>query len=255
MPRYWYIFCQDELLLKKEDGRLTVPYSEEPPTPIEAWTTQISPNPDIPYTAYAIAAPIPEDEQWRMLGLRQTYDVLSLEQYNIAGKCRELLFWHQNNKYCGCCGGPMRWDTPISKKCTMCGKELWPNVAVATIVLIRREDKVLLVHANNFRGNHYGLVAGFVETGETLEECVRREVREEVGLEITNLRYFGSQPWPYPCGLMVGFTADYASGEIHLQRSELSQGGWFDRGHLPELPMKLSIARKLIDNWISESEE
>lgn len=136
------------------------------------------------------------------------------------------------------------------KKCEKCGKEIWPQLATAIIVLIHNKDKVLLVHANNFKGNYYGLVAGFVETGETLEQAVVREVSEETGLKIKNLKYFSSQPWPYPCGLMVGFYAEYESGEIKLQRSELGAGGWFTKDNLPPIPEKLSIARKLIDNWI-----
>ena len=123
-------------------------------------------------------------------------------------------------------------------------------MATAVIVRISRGDEILLVHAKNFATNFYGLVAGFVETGETLEEAVRREVREETQLEITNLRYFASQPWPYPCGLMVGFTAEYVSGDMHLQRSELSSGGWFNANNLPTIPEKLSIARLLIDDWL-----
>ena len=185
--------------------------------------------------------------------MRQSYFKLSEEDYLKAGKCQELLYWEQNNRFCGVCGAPMRMDTDISKKCTHCGKEIWPQLAIAVIVLIRKGNEVLLVHAKNFRGDHYGLVAGFVETGETLEDAVYREVREEVGLHITNLRYFGSQPWPYPCGLMVGFTADYDSGKIHLQRSELTKGAWFDRDHLPEIPQKMSIARQLIDAWLEEN--
>jgi NAD+ diphosphatase len=120
-------------------------------------------------------------------------------------------------------------------------------------VLIRRgADEVLLARGRNFRSDFYGLVAGFVETGETLEEAVRREVKEETGINIKNIRYFGSQPWPYPCGLMVGFNAEYESGELHLQREELQKAGWFDRNHLPNLPEKLSIARQLIDHWLGE---
>ena len=103
---------------------------------------------------------------------------------------------------------------------------------------------------HNFKGSFYGLVAGFVETGETLEECVEREVMEETGLHIGNIRYFASQPWPYPCGLMIGFYADYVSGEIALQRKELASGGWFGRDNLPEIPPRLSMARMLIDAWL-----
>lgn len=166
------------------------------------------------------------------------------------GKCEELLYWDQNTKFCGVCGSPMKMHTDISKRCTECGKEVWPQLATAIIVLIHKGDEVLLVHARNFKSNFMGLVAGFVETGETLEEAVHREVKEETNLEITNLRYFSSQPWPYPCGLMVGFNADYVSGEIKLQTSELARGAWFRKDNLPTIPEKLSIARKLIDAWL-----
>ena len=170
----------------------------------------------------------------------------------MAGKCEELLYWDQNTKFCGVCGGQMKMHTDISKRCEECGKEVWPSLATAIIVLVHRGDEVLLVHARNFRGNFFGLVAGFVETGESLEEAVHREVMEETGLTITNLRYFGSQPWPYPSGLMVGFHADYVSGEIKLQKEELAAGQWFGRDNLPEIPEKLSIARKIIDDWLSK---
>ncbi len=198
-------------------------------------------------------------DKFLMMPLRKSYDILPALDYQLAGKSAELLYWDQNSKYCGCCGAPMRWDTEISKKCTNCGKELWPQLQTAIIVRITRsvsanplDDEILMVHAHNFRGNHYGLVAGFVETGETLEEAVRREVREEVGLEIDHIRYFGSQPWPYPCGLMVGFTARYVSGEVTLQRSEIASGGWFRRHAMPEYPGPVSIAGQLVSAWLEE---
>ena len=149
----------------------------------------------------------------------------------------------------------MKLHTTISKRCTNCGKEVWPQVATAVIVLIHRGEEVLLVRANSFKDNHYGLVAGFVETGESFEEAVHREVEEETGIKINNLRYFGSQPWPYPCGIMVGYNADYVEGKIHLQRSELSNGSWFKKDNLPNLPEKLSIARMLIDDWLETTKD
>lgn len=199
---------------------------------------------------YTIPEPITGDDKLEMCGLRQSYYKLSRELYLKAGKCQELNYWDQNTKFCGVCGAPTKMHTEISKQCTNCGKQVWPSLATAIIVLIHRGDEVLLVHARNFKGDFYGLVAGFVETGETLEEAVHREVMEETGLAITNLRYFGSQPWPYPSGLMVGFTADYVEGEIHLQKEELSRGKWFTKDNLPTIPEKLSIARRIIDAWL-----
>ena len=142
------------------------------------------------------------------------------------------------------------FHTDISKRCTNCGKEVWPALAVAIIVAITRGDEILLVQSNKFKGDYLGLVAGFVETGETLEECVRREVMEETHISIRDIEYFKSQSWPYPSGLMVGFKAKYESGELCLQRSELNKGGWYRRDNLPAIPGKVSLARMLIDDWI-----
>ena len=258
----YFVFCQSDLVLERTADGYRIP--TEPPTELKPWTTVMNVS---GAKAYRINQPLTDSERYEMCGLRQSYYRLSEQDYLLAGKCHELLYWDQNTRYCGCCGGPMRFDTDISKKCEHCGKEVWPQLATAVIVLVRRQtphqsadgiqatDEVLLVHARNFHGDHYGLVAGFVETGETLEEAVYREVMEETGLHIRNLRYFGSQPWPYPCGLMVGFTADYDSGSIHLQWSELTKGAWFDRNHLPHIPEKLSIARRLIDAWLEENQE
>lgn len=254
MKTYYFVFCQTDIMLEKlSDGTYTIPCQENPPTETKPWTNilSVSPEGDIPVRTYRIDAPITDNPQYEMCGLRPSYYKLSPELYQKAGKCEELLYWDQNTKFCGVCGGPMKMHTDISKRCTDCGKEIWPSPATAIIVLIHRGDEVLLVHARNFRGNFFGLVAGFVETGESLEEAVHREVMEETGLTITNLRYFGSQPWPYPCGLMVGFHADYVSGEIKLQEEELAAGRWFTKDNLPEIPEKLSIARRILDSWLT----
>ena len=245
----YFIFCQDELLLRKTGENYSIPEGEEPPVEMKPWTHVMDVEGD---KALRIEQPMTDMPDHEMVGLRKSYYKLSQEDYLKAGKCHELLYWDQNTKFCGVCGGTMRFDTDISKKCEHCGKEIWPQLATAVIVLVRKGHEVLLIHANNFRDDHYGLVAGFVETGETLEEAVHREVLEETGLHINYLRYFGSQPWPYPCGLMVGFMADYDSGKIHLQRSEISKGAWFGKDHLPHIPEKLSIARQLLDAWLEE---
>ena len=112
------------------------------------------------------------------------------------------------------------------------------------------DEEILLVQSNKFKKDYLGLVAGFVETGETLEECLRREVWEETHIRVKNIRYFASQPWPYPSGLMVGFTAEYEDGDLQLQRSELNKGGWFRRDNMPAIPGEVSLARHLIDYWI-----
>ena len=259
MKKYWFVFCKTDVMMEKNgDGTYTIPLSEECPITLKEWQTphRITPMDDgTEVRTVSIDAPITNQERYEMCGLRPSFYKLSKQLYLKAGKCQEILYWDKNTQFCGVCGAPMKLHTDISKRCTNCGKEVWPQLATAIIVLIHRGDDVLLVHARNFKGDFYGLVAGFVETGETLEEAVRREVMEETGLTITNLRYFGSQPWPYPCGLMVGFNADYVSGEVHLQRSELSKGAWFNKNNLPTIPEKLSIARKLLDNWLNEGDK
>lgn len=252
MKSYYFVFCKDELLLEQqEDGIYSVPLSEEPPTEIKPWTTllRVTPLNGVEVRAYNLPAPTPEGT---FCPLRQSYYKLPLELYLKAGKCAELLYWDQNTRFCGVCGGTMKFHTDISKRCEHCGKEVWPQLATAIIVRITRDDEILMARARNFRGDFYGLIAGFVETGETLEEAVVREVHEETGLEIKDIRYFGSQPWPYPSGLMVGFTAHYAGGQIHVQREELKNVAWFHRDHLPKLPEKLSIARQLVDDWLAQ---
>ena len=250
MKKYFFVFCKEDLLLEKTAEGYTIPLLEEPPTEVKTWTHQMNITPmedGTPVVTYRIDAPVTDDERYEMCGLRQSYYKLSRPLYLKAGKCQELLYWDQNTKYCGVCGAPMRMDTDISKKCTECGKEIWPQLATAVIVLIHKGDEVLLVRAKNFKRDFFGLVAGFVETGETLEEAVAREAMEETGVKITNIRYFASQPWPYPC-----FNADYVSGDIHLQTSEIAKGGWFRKDDLPDIPEKLSIARMLLDAWIEE---
>ncbi|MCM1079056.1 MAG: NAD(+) diphosphatase [Bacteroidales bacterium] len=258
MMKYWFVFCKGDLLLQKDkEGQYTVPFQEDCPVSLQPCNTVHNITPfehnggkSYPVKTVELDGMITEMDGYEMVELRQAYRLIPLPLYLKAGKCEEILYWDRQTKFCGCCGSPMELATDISKRCSKCGKEIWPALATAIIVLIHKGEQVLLVKARNFKRDYYGLVAGFVETGESLEEAVQREVREETGLEITNIRYFGSQPWPYPCGLMVGFHADYVSGDIHLQEEELKTAGWFTRDNMPTIPEKLSIARCLIDSWL-----
>lgn len=185
------------------------------------------------------------------IGLRESYEVLPYKEFLRAGKAYELLYWNNNHIYCSSCGSMLISTSYISKKCPKCGREIWPMLSPAIIVLIYDDDRILLVRSKTFKGSFYGLIAGFVEFGETIEETVVREITEETQLQVENIKYFGSQPWPYPQGLMLGFFAHYKSGELRLQDSELASGNWFSISDLPELPSPVSMARKLIDYYIN----
>ncbi len=256
----WFIFYQSELILTAENE---IPVGEVPPFPLEPWHRRQT-LPSLEGTAciaVEIDHPISPDTGFHQLALRQSFEVLSREDYRMAGKARELLYWDSRTHYCGSCGTPLKPHTDISKKCPQCQREYWPSPSPAVIILIERRapgedrdaDEILLVQSHNFSGDYYGLVAGFCETGETLEESACREIWEETGLRVRNLRYCGSQPWPYPSVLMVGFSAEYESGELSLQRSELRKGQWFRRNALPHIPGTVSLARQLIDRWLDQT--
>lgn len=247
---YWLLFFQDKLLLKKNNGSYQIPYQENAPFGTDN-SFEVVLDSSLPARAASLSHEITEDEQWIMIGLRASWNYLPLDWYKRAGKAHQLVHWDRNSRFCPACGKPLAWHTVISKYCDSCHQEFYPVISPAMIVLIRRGEEVLLVHARNFRGSFHGLVAGFLEVGETLEQCVRREVMEETGLMIKNITYFGSQPWPYPSGIMIGFFADYESGTIKLQDDELSAGSFFSKENLPELPAKLSIARRMIDWWLA----
>lgn len=265
---YWFIFENRNLLLARTaEGSYLIPSGEKPPVAAgnEGDVLRLPMLNGEECRTFRVTTVPPEVQFGNLeaIELRSTFTLLAPADYRMAGKASELIFWHEGTRFCGRCGKPMEFHSAISKRCPACGREVWPHVNPAIIVRIRREaeygadgrqlqpERILLVHARNFRRpDYYGLVAGFVETGETLEECVAREVKEETGLRIANLRYFGSQPWPFPSGVMVAFTADYVSGDLHLQEEELTRAGWYDRDHMPPVPDESSIARWLIDDWV-----
>jgi NAD+ diphosphatase len=185
--------------------------------------------------------------------LRSLYGRLDEDLFSVAGRAVQIVEWHRTHRYCGRCGVETE-DLPgeRARVCPRCGLTSYPRLSPAVIVLVTRGDgdEVLLARSHHFPAGMYSILAGFVEPGESLEEAVVREIGEEAGIELSGLRYFGSQPWPYPNSLMIGFTATYAGGEIRLDEREIADAAWFGRDNLPLLPGRPSIARRMLDRWL-----
>jgi NAD+ diphosphatase len=201
-----------------------------------------------------------EDEKgisgaFSFLVLRSVLNRCDEDTIQAAGISGQLVHWSRNHRYCGRCGGPTDAKTDErARVCPQCGLSNYPRLSPAVIVAVLRDHKILLAHSQRFPAKFYSVLAGFVEPGETLEACVRREILEEVGISVRNIRYFGSQPWPFPDSLMIGFTAEYDHGEIRVDPSEIADAGWFSARDLPDVPPRISIARRLID-WFLELEK
>ena len=173
---------------------------------------------------------------------------LPLPLLSLAGVGRMILHWEQTSRHCGNCGRELRrLSNEWGKECPQCNNHHFPRIHPCVIGLVVRGDEILLVRKPEWAAGRYGLVAGFVEFGECLEEAMARETLEETGIRVNNLRYIGSQCWPFPSQLMCGFVADYVDGELQLQKEELEDAGWFRLERLPTLPPRRSIARYLID--------
>jgi NAD+ diphosphatase len=188
---------------------------------------------------------------WEWHETRALLGAFTPTQMHAVSCARELHGWQTRNRFCGCCGTPTV-DMPEerAKKCPSCNALFFPNISPAVIVAVTRGDQILLAHNRNFRPGMFSLLAGFVDPGETLEQAAIREVREEVGIEIGDLRYITSQPWPFPNSLMLGFRTHHVSGELVADGREIEQAGWFTRETLPEIPRVGTVARLIIDDWL-----
>ena len=202
--------------------------------------------------AFGLDEPGPSlPEGYRLDGLRVAYHTLSERDFRAAGTARQKLEWHRTHRFCSRCGVPTtRHAQQEAMACDACGLLHFPRVAPAVIVLVEREGEALLGRSPHFQKGVYSTLAGFVEPGESLEECVHREIYEEVGVRVTDLRYFGSQPHPFPHSLMIGFVARWSAGEIRIDPTEIEDAGWFRPDALPELPHPMSIARALIEDFV-----
>ncbi len=201
--------------------------------------------------APADAPPPPAGMAWE--NLRALFTVLDDAHFALAGRAVQLVDWDRSHRYCGRCGTPTEAKAEERVRvCPACRFSVYPRLAPAVMALVRREGEILLGRSPHFPPGMYSALAGFVEPGETLEQCVEREVEEEVGVQVSRTRYFASQPWPFPNSLMIAFVCDWVSGEIRPQPGEIEAANWFKVLQLPKLPSRISIARRLIDAVVEE---
>lgn len=188
---------------------------------------------------------------WRAVPLRAAMMEFTAPLAALAGRAAQILEWDRAHRFCGVCGTPtLLHEGDRARICPSCKHVAYPRVSPAMMTLVWRERQVLLARAPHFAPGMYSALAGFVEAGESLEECVAREVAEEVGVQVTKLRYYGSQSWPFPHSLMVAYTAQWAGGEIVPQPGEIEDAGWFDIDALPGIPPRFSISGHLIRDTV-----
>ena len=199
--------------------------------------------------AIGLADDVPEPAGMRFVGLRSLFFKLPDDLLALAARAFQVVDFDRNHRFCGRCGGPARSRAnERAKECPACGLVVYPRVSPAMMALVTRGKELLLARAHRFATGMFSALAGFVEPGETIEDCVRREVREEVGVEVTDITYFASQSWAFPHSLMIAYTAQWAGGDIRIDDEEIAEARWFHVDALPKLPMSVSIARKLIDS-------
>lgn len=200
---------------------------------------------DLSVLALESACNIPD--QYYSMTLREYNIAHTVEEQFLAYRAKALTGWHKETKFCGACGAKLiPHETLTAMKCPECGRIIFPRISPCIIVLINKGNKILLARHSYRNQDMYACIAGFMEAGESAESAVKREVKEEVGLTVKNIKYRGSQSWPFPDQLMLGFTAEYESGELKLQEEEIADAQWFERDNCPASPKPGSIAYRLI---------
>jgi NAD+ diphosphatase len=211
----------------------------------------------IPCLTYRIPADSELPTGYKAMNIRALYGLLDETTYGLTGYASQLIHWWEDHRYCSHCQGKLAGmaergrESTWGKLCEQCERPAYPPVVPAILLLIHDgAERTLLVSKPGW-GKRFSIVAGFVEPGESLEACCVREAEEEVGVTLTDVTYFGSQSWPFPHQIMIGFMAQYVSGEIRLDETELAQADWFHYREMPELPPPLSLSRQIIDAWVS----
>lgn len=172
----------------------------------------------------------------------------------LAGKASQILDWYTSHRYCGACGAPTTQHKSVrAVHCTVCNRQVFPRINPCAIMLVVRGDQLLLARSARFKTGFFSCLAGFIEVGETPEQTVVREVKEEVGIEVENIRYIKSQSWPFPSQLMLGFIADYKAGEVVVAPEEIEEAHWYDVDSLPKVPSPaISVAGELIQTFVNQ---
>lgn len=251
---YWLLFKINKILVLEDNGKLVLPDIDPHRLNIKIVRRQYLGRVDGRSSYAAELSPdmvIPEGMSF--CDLWGLFDQIPYELFLLLGKAHQIMHWDRSHQYCSQCGTQTKNKIDErAKLCPSCGSVNYPRISPAIIVSITRGNEILLAMGSSFKTALYSVLAGFVEPGETFEECVQREVKEEVGLNVKNIKYFASQPWPFPDSLMVGFSAEYDSGDIFIDKREILDAGWFTADQLPLIPSRGSIARQLIDRFIQD---
>lgn len=253
---YLFLFHQDELLIKEKEGITQIPLVSDMDFPL----TQLAERQFIGildghecFIAHLHIPQLPAGFAWTKV--RPLYGQLADDFFWFTCRAFHLINWLNTNKFCGCCGGSLKMSgQELALECPLCSHLVYPRISPAIIVAVTHNNQLLLARSKRFPPNQYGVIAGFVEPGETLEECVQRELKEEVGVQVHNINYFGSQPWPFPDSLMVAFTAQSITENITIDNREIVAADWFSLEKFPTVSNKPSIGRQLIDWFITQQQ-
>ena len=246
------VFSGDQVWIRKQDDQAVCLLEPSLPVGVPLWLEPLMATDGTSIEVVEAAADASLPAGTERVGLRTLFDLAALDDYACATRAFELLHWRRTHRFCGRCGQPLtRHATERAMACASCRDLVYPRTNPVVIVRITRGPAILLARRATGVTHFYSVIAGFVEAGETLEEAARREILEEVGLHVRDLRYFASQPWPYPNTLMIAFTAVCDSGEIHVDGQEIAEADWFTPDRLPALPHAISVSRRMIDAWLA----
>ncbi|MFC3095211.1 NAD(+) diphosphatase [Alteromonas sediminis] len=257
----WIIVSKGNVLVSQETGQLPE-LGWDALVPLHAYHDEIANLKDFDgnetgfYLVDVGAEPLTL-QGYEFVSLRQAMMNTNHEPFGVIGRAWQFLHFYNTHRFCGRCGTAMtRVDWEVAVHCHQCGHRCYPRVSPCVIVAIYRKGQILLAQGNRHQtSGFFSTIAGFVESGESLEQAVVREVYEEVGVRIKKPEYFGSQPWPFPHALMVGYLAEWQEGDIVIDEHEIAQAHWFDVENLPKTPPKFSIAGQLIEQVVQRQNQ